>query len=145
MGLRLFFFPNFPGAFIQGATFIPDSRVIRFWTSPIPKIYVLQRYSVSARSVWLKALLHFWMILRQYERSIVHKWYRLELVLKTLLPFLDDIWQGRHCGNDMIKTSLKRRWWAQQDKMICKIYTSQSSSYMVYSKVHSGIWKHFHM
>ena len=30
MGLRLFFFPNFPGAFIQGATFIPDSRVITF-------------------------------------------------------------------------------------------------------------------
>ena len=28
MGLRLFFFPNFPGAmFIEGATFIPDSRV----------------------------------------------------------------------------------------------------------------------
>ena len=31
MGLHLFFLPNFPGAmFIQGATFIPDSRV----TSP---------------------------------------------------------------------------------------------------------------
>ena len=28
MGLRLFFLPNFLGAtFIQGATFIPDSRV----------------------------------------------------------------------------------------------------------------------
>ena len=28
MGLRLFFLPNFQGAmFIQGATFIPDSRV----------------------------------------------------------------------------------------------------------------------
>ena len=28
MGLRLFFLPNFPGAtFIQGAAFIPDSRV----------------------------------------------------------------------------------------------------------------------
>ena len=28
MGLCLFFLPNFPGAmFIQGATFIPDSRV----------------------------------------------------------------------------------------------------------------------
>jgi hypothetical protein len=28
MGLRLFLLPNFPGAtFIQGATFIPDSRV----------------------------------------------------------------------------------------------------------------------
>ena len=28
MGLPLFFLPNFPGAmFIQGATFIPDSRV----------------------------------------------------------------------------------------------------------------------
>ena len=28
MGLLLFFLPNFPGAmFIQGATFIPDSRV----------------------------------------------------------------------------------------------------------------------
>ena len=28
MGLRLFFLPNFPGAmFIQGATFISDSRV----------------------------------------------------------------------------------------------------------------------
>ena len=28
MGLRLFFLPNFPGPmFIQGATFIPDSRV----------------------------------------------------------------------------------------------------------------------
>ena len=27
MGLRLFFLPNFPGAtFIQGATYIPDSR-----------------------------------------------------------------------------------------------------------------------
>ena len=31
MGLRLFFLTNFPGAmFIQGATFIPDSRVIPF-------------------------------------------------------------------------------------------------------------------
>ena len=31
MGLRLFFLPNFPGAtFIQGATFIPDSRVVVF-------------------------------------------------------------------------------------------------------------------
>ena len=29
MGLRLFFLPNFPGAmFIQGGTFIPDSRVL---------------------------------------------------------------------------------------------------------------------
>ena len=29
MGLRLFFLPNFPGArFIQGHTFIPDSRVV---------------------------------------------------------------------------------------------------------------------
>ena len=29
MELRLFFLPNFPGAtFIQGATFIPDSRVV---------------------------------------------------------------------------------------------------------------------
>ena len=28
MGLRLFFLPHFPGArFIQGDTFIPDSRV----------------------------------------------------------------------------------------------------------------------
>ena len=28
MGIRLFFLSNFPGAmFIQGATFIPDSRV----------------------------------------------------------------------------------------------------------------------
>ena len=32
MGLRLFFLPNCPGAaFIQGATFIPDSRVIQNW------------------------------------------------------------------------------------------------------------------
>mgnify|MGYP007048715311 CR=1 FL=1 len=30
MGLRLFFLPNFPGTmFIQGTTFIPDSRVGR--------------------------------------------------------------------------------------------------------------------
>ena len=30
MGLSLFFWPNFPGAmFIQGATFIPDSRVYK--------------------------------------------------------------------------------------------------------------------
>ena len=30
MELRLFFLPNFPGAtFIQGATFIPDSRVVK--------------------------------------------------------------------------------------------------------------------
>ena len=32
MGLRLFFLLNFPVAtFIQGATFIPDSRVVIFW------------------------------------------------------------------------------------------------------------------
>ena len=32
MGLHLFFFPNFPGAtFIQGARFIPDSRVQISW------------------------------------------------------------------------------------------------------------------
>ena len=31
MGLRLFFLPNFPGdTFIQGGTFIPDSRVVGF-------------------------------------------------------------------------------------------------------------------
>ena len=31
MGLHLFFLPNFPGSmFIQGATFIPDSRVVMF-------------------------------------------------------------------------------------------------------------------
>jgi hypothetical protein len=31
MGLHLFLLPNFPGAmFIQGATFIPDSRVGEF-------------------------------------------------------------------------------------------------------------------
>ena len=31
MGLRLFFLPNFPGAtFIQGGTFIPDSRVTKY-------------------------------------------------------------------------------------------------------------------
>ena len=31
MGLRLFYLPNFPGAtFIQGGTFIPDSRVYKF-------------------------------------------------------------------------------------------------------------------
>ena len=31
MGLRLFFLTNFPGAmFFQGATFIPDSRVVLF-------------------------------------------------------------------------------------------------------------------
>ena len=36
MGLCLFFLPNFPGAtFIQGATFIPDSRVVQ---ELIPKI-----------------------------------------------------------------------------------------------------------
>ena len=30
MGLCLFFLPNFPGAtFIQGATFIPESRVVK--------------------------------------------------------------------------------------------------------------------
>ena len=30
MGLRIFFLPNFPGAtFIQGAMFIPDSRVVK--------------------------------------------------------------------------------------------------------------------
>ena len=31
MGLHLFFLPNFPGAtFIQGGTFIPDSRVNKY-------------------------------------------------------------------------------------------------------------------
>ena len=31
MGLRLFFLPNFPGAtFIQGAKFIPDSRINKY-------------------------------------------------------------------------------------------------------------------
>jgi hypothetical protein len=30
MGLRLFFLPKFPGAtFIQGGTFIPDSRAVK--------------------------------------------------------------------------------------------------------------------
>ena len=34
MGLRLFFLPNFPGTmFIQGATFIPDSRVTHNMTT----------------------------------------------------------------------------------------------------------------
>ena len=33
MGLPLFFLPNFPGAmFIQGATFIPDSRVHKMFS-----------------------------------------------------------------------------------------------------------------
>ena len=39
MGLRLFFLPNFPAAtFIQGATFIPDSRV---WISIFEIIVLL--------------------------------------------------------------------------------------------------------
>ena len=32
MGLGLFFLPNFPGAtFIQGAKFIPDSRIKKYY------------------------------------------------------------------------------------------------------------------
>ena len=39
MGLRLFFLPNFPAAtFIQGATFIPDSRVHKHYTPPNSEI-----------------------------------------------------------------------------------------------------------
>ena len=44
MGLSLFFWPNFPGAmFIQGATFIPDSRVTvsRTWAFRYSKLTVL--------------------------------------------------------------------------------------------------------
>ena len=45
MGLRLFFLPNFPGAtFIQGATFIPDSRVIDM-------CWKLQIYGSPERSI----------------------------------------------------------------------------------------------
>ena len=37
MGLCLLFLPNFPGAtFIQGGTFIPDSRVCKFKNALIP-------------------------------------------------------------------------------------------------------------
>ena len=35
MGLQIFFLTNFPGAmFIQGATFIPESRVVNFVSTP---------------------------------------------------------------------------------------------------------------
>ena len=45
MGLRLFFLPNFPGArFIQGATFIPDSRVRRILHKG--NVATLTRYTV---------------------------------------------------------------------------------------------------
>ena len=38
MGLRLFFLPNFPeGTFIQGGTFIPDSRVVGGWVRRSPQ------------------------------------------------------------------------------------------------------------
>ena len=36
MGLSLFFLPNFPGAtFIQGGTFVPDSRVGLKWSENV--------------------------------------------------------------------------------------------------------------
>jgi hypothetical protein len=36
MGLLLFFLPNFPGAmFIQGGTFIPDSRVHKYFLQKV--------------------------------------------------------------------------------------------------------------
>ena len=48
MGLRLFFLPNFPGAtFIQGATFIPDSRVhSKCWNikRKITNLYISSKY-----------------------------------------------------------------------------------------------------
>ena len=40
MGLHLFFLPNFPGAmFIQGATFIPDSRVYSWSIEPLSLLH----------------------------------------------------------------------------------------------------------
>ena len=51
MGLRLFFLPNFPGAmFIQGATFIPDSRVQYAFLPPFVKVWLIQgmKNSISA-------------------------------------------------------------------------------------------------
>ena len=42
MGLRLFFLTNFPGAmFIQGATFIPDSRV--------GKLPIIGKFTIGAK------------------------------------------------------------------------------------------------
>ena len=42
MGLQLFFLPNVPGAmFIQGGTFIPDSRVVEFFQKMSGKIFQL--------------------------------------------------------------------------------------------------------
>ena len=43
MGLRLFFLPKFPGAmFIQGATFIPDSRVYKLCHYLVFYLYFFQ-------------------------------------------------------------------------------------------------------
>ena len=50
MGLCLFFLPNFPGAtFIQGGTFIPDSRVISRTANEDPLIVWHEDYSSCMR------------------------------------------------------------------------------------------------
>ena len=50
MGLRSFFLPNFPGAmFIQGATFIPDSRVVPHIPNRELKMSTWASYSTQMR------------------------------------------------------------------------------------------------
>ena len=52
MGLRLFFLTNFPGAlFIQGAKFIPDSRVHTWY-----KAQKVQKYALNSQLQALQIL-----------------------------------------------------------------------------------------
>ena len=72
MGLRLFFLPNFPGAmFIQGGTFIPDSRVCTLtskvpWFSSASLQFSYFLLEGKKKKIWLKqglmaqASSHYW-------------------------------------------------------------------------------------
>ena len=78
MGLRLFFLPNFPAAtFIQGATFIPDSRVP---TSSRPRSYWMTLNRENPK-VWAKVFF-FDALWRSYFMKFM---FVLLLVLKIAI------------------------------------------------------------
>ena len=73
MGLLLFFLPNFPGAtFIQGATFIPDSRVLWQYTHqnfdrPRLTFCLITMHSAAAAIYGKKFFLDFMLIFDKFR------------------------------------------------------------------------------
>ena len=72
-GLHLLFLPNVPGAmFIQGGTFIPDSRVlIRYILHTYSQFMVLKSTLYGAKAQLYSEILHLCLVLLQIAKCFV--------------------------------------------------------------------------